>query len=87
MANTVPGTVVHYDRTDTGRIYLGDVGQRHQLGGGQGLYTKGQDRYISFGQDATFVQTGDVAMSQQNGRIKHFTDTTNFRTETVSITV
>jgi len=87
MANTVPVTIVHYDRTDAGRIYLGDVGQRNQLGEGQGLSTRGQDRYISFGQDATLVQTGDVAMSQQAGRIKHFTDTTNFRTDTTFITL
>jgi hypothetical protein len=61
--------VVKYDRTDYGRIYLGDVGQRHQLGGGKGLYTSGQDRYISYGQDATFVKTGDVLLSVDRGRI------------------
>lgn len=72
--------VVHYDHTDVGRIYLGDVGQRHQLGGGKGLYTHGQDRYISHGQDATFVTTGDVLLSllAQGGKIKHFVDTTSF---------
>ena len=61
--------VVKYDRTDYGRIYLGDVGQRHQLGGGKGLYSNGQDRYLSYGQDATFVKTGDVLLSCNQGRI------------------
>jgi len=65
-------TVVHYDGTDYGRIYLGDVGQRHQLGTGQGLYSFGQDRYISKGQDATFVTTGQVLLSMDRGRIHHF---------------
>ena len=68
----IPTVVVKYDGNDFGRIYLGDVGQRHQLGGGQGLYTKGQDRYIKYGQDATFVGTGDVYMSTYSGRIKRF---------------
>ena len=65
--------IVKYDRTDYGRVYLGDVGQRHQLGGGKGLYTHGQDRYISHGQDATFVKTGDVMMSAVFGRIGSMT--------------
>jgi hypothetical protein len=63
-------TIVKYDGTDVGRVYLGDVGQRHQLGGGKGLYSLGQDRYISKGQDATFVSTGDVLLSADRGRIK-----------------
>jgi hypothetical protein len=66
--------IVRYDNTDMGRIYLGDVGMRNQLGGGKGLYTLGQDRYISHGQDATFIKTGDVLMSANVGRIKKFSD-------------
>lgn len=61
--------IVKYDRTDYGRVYLCDVGQRNGLGGGKGIYTLGQDRYISYGQDATFVKTGDVMMSAMVGRI------------------
>lgn len=68
----IPTVIVKYDGTDYGRVYLGDVGQRHQLGGGQGLYTKGQDRYLSYGSDTTFVGTGDVYMSANSGRIKSF---------------
>jgi len=67
-------TVVKYDGTDYGRIYLGDIGQRNQLGCGKGLYVLGQDRYINHGQDATFVKTGDVLLSANQGRIKKFVD-------------
>ena len=55
--------VVHYGGTDAGPIYLRDVGQRNQLGGGKGIYTNGQDRYIHYGQDATLVATADVILS------------------------
>lgn len=73
-------TVVHYDGTDVGRIYLGDVGQRHQLGSGSGLYNipSGQDRYIRKGQDATFASTGAVIASVVRGKIKHFVDAGSF---------
>lgn len=71
-----PVVVVHYnaayDSTNYGRIYLGDVGMRNQLGGGRGLYVLGQDRYIDYGQDATFVATGDVLLSANQGRIQEF---------------
>jgi hypothetical protein len=70
--------VVHYDKTDFGRIYLGDVGMRNQLGGGKGLYVNGQDRYLSHGQDATFVRTGDVMLSISQGRIGKMIDKTAF---------
>jgi len=73
--------IVRYDNTDMGRIYLGDVGMRNQLGGGKGLYTLGQDRYISHGQDATFIKTGDVLMSANVGRIKKFSDLGAFTIE------
>jgi len=68
-------TIVHYDGTNYGRIYLGNIGQRHQLGSGRGLYTHGQDRYMSYGQDATFTTTGDLLMDIQDtthGRIGNF---------------
>jgi transketolase C-terminal domain/subunit len=58
-------------------MYLGDVGQRNQLGTGKGIYSIGQDRYLSKGQDATFVTTGEVMMSVARGRIKHLLDTTS----------
>jgi len=70
--------VVKYDQTDIGRVYLGDVGMRNQLGGGRGLYVLGQDRYISHGQDATFVKTGDVLLSAFEGRIRKYVDNSNF---------
>lgn len=79
--------IVKYDRTDYGRVYLGDVGQRHQLGGGKGLYTIGQDRYISFGQDATFVKTGDVMMSAKLGRIGSMTAGTTVNRDMTAFTV
>lgn len=65
-------TVVTYDGTDYGSVYLRDVGQRNQLGGGKGIFVLGQDRYISYGQDATLVDTGDVLMSKNSGVIKTF---------------
>lgn len=87
MANTLPGKVVAYDGTDFGRVYLGDVGQRNQLGGGKGLYILGQDRYLSKGQDATFVQTGDVALSAKKGRIKAMVTKGAFTVSDVTITL
>jgi len=78
MATLNDKVIVHYDGSDYGRIYLGDVGQRHQLGTGRGLYSFGQDRYISHGEDATFVTTSDVLLSQDRGRIKHFVTTGAF---------
>ena len=70
--------LVKYDGTDYGRVYVGDVGQRNQLGGGKGIYTIGQDRYMSSGQDATFIKTGDVLMSVFYGKIKSMVDKTSF---------
>lgn len=74
----IPTVIVNYDGTDYGRVYLRDVGQRNQLGGGKGLYTIGQDRYLSYGQDATFVGTGDVYMSASSGVIKDMEDRGSF---------
>lgn len=70
----IPSVVVKYDGTNYGKVYLGDVGQRNQLGGGKGLYTLGQDRYLTYGQDTTFVGTGDVYMSASSGKIKAMED-------------
>jgi hypothetical protein len=55
--------VIHYDGTNRGPIYLKDVGQRNQLGGGKGIYTQGQDRYVDYGTDATLIATADVVLS------------------------
>ncbi len=76
----IPTVTVAYDGTDYGRVYLHDVGQRNQLGGGKGLYVLGQDRYLSHGQDTTFVATSDVMMSRsyagadRTGQIKNLED-------------
>lgn len=67
-------TTIHYNGSDVGPIYLKDIGQRNQLGGGKGIYTIGQDRYINYGEDATFVSTHDVKLSTTLGIIKRFVD-------------
>jgi hypothetical protein len=74
MAAPAYQTTVAYSGTDFGRIYLGDIGQRNQLGNGLGLYHKGQDQYITHGQTKTLVTTGDVLLSAGSGRIKKFVD-------------
>lgn len=61
MANR---TIIKYDGTDYGKTYLRDCGQRNQLGGGKGIFVLGQDQYLSSGQDATLINTGDVFMSR-----------------------
>lgn len=55
--------IIHYNGTNRGPIYLKDVGQRNQLGGGKGIYVNGQDRYVDWGTDATLVATADVVLS------------------------
>ena len=67
-------TILKYDGTNIGRIYFGDVGQRNGLGTGRGIFSHGQDQYLSKGQDATLVTTGDVMMSIVEGRIKFALD-------------
>jgi hypothetical protein len=69
-------TVVVYDATNYGKVYLGDVGQRNQLGTGRGIYSHGQDRYLhhvsdgtAYKHDATFLSTSDVLLSKHVGRI------------------
>ena len=76
MATATTTTVIKYDATDIGRIYLRDVGGRNQMGNGRGIFAYGQDRYISHGQDATLLNTSDVIMSADRGVIKKFNKTT-----------
>lgn len=71
-------TIVKYDGNNVGDIYLKDVGQRHGLGGGQGIYVKGQDLYMNYGADATLLSTSDVMLSATSGVIKHFQDAGSF---------
>jgi hypothetical protein len=78
-------TIVKYDGTDIGRIYLGDVGQRNQLGTGKGIYSYGQDRYLSYGQDATFVTTSDVMMSLASGRLKFGVDSSSLTVDATTV--
>ena len=74
--------VVKYDGTDFGRVYIGDAGKRRQLGGApDGLTTLGQDRYLSYGSDTTFVRTGQVMMSIDQGVIGKMIDKTAFTVE------
>lgn len=74
-------TVIHYNGTDVGPIYLKDIGQRNQLGGGKGIYCIGQDQYIDYGSDATLVSTSDVMLSTTSGVIKHWDDAGSFTVE------
>lgn len=71
-------TVVQYDGTDVGKIYLRDIGQRNQLGGGKGVYVIGQDQYLTKGADATFLSTSEVMLSATSGVIKNFEDAGSF---------
>ena len=71
-------TIIKYDGTDVGRVYLRDIGQRNQLGGGKGIYTLGQDQYISYGGDATLTSTSDVMLSATSGVIKSLEDSGSF---------
>ena len=70
-------TIVKYDRTDVGPIYLRDIGQRNQLGGGKGIYTLGQDRYLAYGHDTTLISTSDVMLSATSGVIRHYIDSSS----------
>jgi hypothetical protein len=72
-------TKIAYNGVDLGPIYLKDIGQRNQLGGGKGIYVIGQDQYIDHGADATLISTSDVMMSCTSGTIHHFaTDASAF---------
>ena len=72
-------TIINYDGTDVGPIYLRDIAQRNQLGGGRGIYYNGQDRYIAYGADATFLSTSDVMLSVKQGVIKSYVDSSSLR--------
>ena len=67
-------TAVKYDGTDVGPLYLKDIGQRNGLGGGKGIYVRGQDRYIGHLSDTTFISTSDVMLSVTSGVLKHLLD-------------
>ena len=70
MANYTK-TVVHYTGgANVGPLYLKDIGQRNGLGGGKSIYVLGQDRYVSYGSDTTFISTSDVMLSATKGVIK-----------------
>jgi hypothetical protein len=71
--------IVRYDGTNFGRAYLSDVGKRRQLGGAvEGVSTLGQDQYLSYGQDTTFVRTSQVMLSIDKGVIGSMIDKTAF---------
>jgi len=61
--SSIPKIVVTYDGTNLGPIYLKDIAQRNQLGGGRGIYFKGQDQYINKDATATLFATSDVMLS------------------------
>jgi hypothetical protein len=87
MAIGVYGTtIINYDGTNVGPIYLRDIGMRNQLGGGKGIYVNGQDRYIAYGGDATFVSTSDVMLSMTRGVLKSFIDSSSLRATIVDTT-
>jgi hypothetical protein len=65
-------TIVHYDGSNLGTIYLRDIGQRNGLGGGKGIYTLGQDCYVDYGTDTTFISTSDVMLSATSGVIAKY---------------
>lgn len=67
-------TIIHYDGTDVGPVYLKDIGQRNGLGGGRSIYVKGQDQYVDPGTDTTFISTSDVMLSNTSGVIKKMVD-------------
>jgi hypothetical protein len=75
-------TIIHYDGTNRGPIYLKDIGTRNGLGGGRSIYTKGQDQYVDYGTDTTLVSTSDVMLSNTSGVIKKMADLGSF---TISI--
>lgn len=71
-------TSVAYNGINRGSVYLRDIGQRNGLGGGRSIYIKGQDRYISYGQTAALVSTGQVMTSTMSGVIKKMSDLGSF---------
>jgi hypothetical protein len=64
-------TVVSYDKTDVGPIYLEDVGPRPQLGRGV-MGQIGQDIVINPGDIIPLVNTGAVMLSKEKGTLKAF---------------
>jgi hypothetical protein len=86
MAASYGKTIIHYDGTNVGAVYLKDIGQRNQLGGGRGIYVKGQDCYVDYGTDTTFISTSDVMLSATSGVIKAMVDASSFRLQIVDTT-
>ena len=65
------GLKVKYFGTNVGKIYLGDVYKRHQLGGSpEGQYLAGQDEYIIWGETVVLELTSEVLFSMSNGTLK-----------------
>lgn len=64
-------TLVSYNGTDIGKVYLEDLGKRKQLGGGD-QYIKGQDIVIRKGDTIALVNTSGVLTSQEFGQLKTF---------------
>lgn len=62
-------TLVSYNGTDVGAVYLEDCGKRKQLGGGD-QFIKGQDIVINKGDTIALVNSGAVLTSQELGIIK-----------------
>lgn len=65
-------TKVVYSGTDIGPIYLGDVGRRPGLGGGNSIYTTGQDKYIKSGETKRLLNTSEVQLSVDAGTLLHY---------------
>ena len=62
-------TLVSYNDTDIGTIYIEDIGKRKQLGGGD-QFVKGQDIVIEHGDTIALVNSGNVLVSSEIGTIK-----------------
>jgi hypothetical protein len=66
-------TLVSYDGTDIGAIYLEDIGKRKQLGGGD-QFIPGQDLVVNKGDVVALVNSGPVLLSQELGILKRYSD-------------
>ena len=62
-------TLVSYNGTNIGNIYLEDCGKRHQLGGSE-QFNIGQDIIIEPGDVIALVNSGEVLTSEQYGILK-----------------
>lgn len=64
-------TLIQYNGTDVGALYLEDIQQRSQLGAGRQRII-GQDIVINSGDVIGVVNTGEVLMSEEKGILKRF---------------